>query len=186
MLSAESIEYTKSDVLKTTVVSVVAHVIRQTMQEKELFANEWLISTGGLIVGVAVHGLVMRSLNKMVNLSEPYKTGVADSIRLVTMLLVQKVVKDLVNKGTIVTENIGSWMKNLGLMVAGILIYDMLFGMIMPKFVQDRKELTDTIKLSLPLVVADFVPDFDLDHDTLKTGLATFSGVATYHMLMQN
>ena len=58
MFSPESIEYTKSDVLQVTIVTVVAHVIRQTMQDKELFANEWLISTGGLLLGLVVYYLV--------------------------------------------------------------------------------------------------------------------------------
>ena len=45
MFSPESISYTKKDVLQVTIVAVVAHVIRQTMQDQELFATEWLIST---------------------------------------------------------------------------------------------------------------------------------------------
>ena len=42
MFSPESIEFTKSDVLQVTIVTVVAHVIRQTMQDKELLQmNGW-------------------------------------------------------------------------------------------------------------------------------------------------
>lgn len=186
MFSPESIEFTKSDVLQVTIVTVVAHVIRQTMQDKELFANEWLISTGSLLLGLVVHGLIVRSINKKLNLKEPYKTAVADSLRLITMLLVQKVVKDLVLTKKINFDNIDSWLKSTGLMVLGVLVYDMLFGMILPKFVKDRTELTDTIKLSLPLIFNDFVPDFDLEHDTIKSSLATFAGVSAYHMIMRN
>lgn len=185
MFSPESIEFTKSDVLQVTIVTVVAHVIRQTMQDKELFANEWLISTGGLLLGLVVHGLIVRSINKKLNLKEPYKRAVANSIRLVTMLLVQKVVKDLILQQKINFDNIDSWLKSTGLMVAGVLVYDMLFGMILPKFVKDRSELTETIQLSLPLIFNDFVPDFDLNHDTVKSSLATFAGVSAYHMIMR-
>jgi dipeptide/tripeptide permease len=185
MFSPESIEYTKSDVLQVTIVTVVAHVIRQTIQDKELFANEWLISTGGLLLGLVVHGLLVKSINKKLKLAEPYKTAVADSLRLITMLLVQKIVKDLASTGSMNFTNIDSWLKSTGLMVAGVLVYDMLFGMILPKFVKDRTELTDTIKLSIPLIFNDFVPDFDLEHDTVKSSLSTFAGVSAYHMIMR-
>ena len=186
MFSPESISYTKKDVLQVTIVTVVAHVIRQTMQDQELFATEWLISTGSLLLGLVVHGLVIRSLNKKFNLKEPYRTAVADSLRLITMLLVQKVVKDLAYEKQINMGSIESWLKKTGYMVAGILVYDMLLGKFLPQFVQDRKELTDTIKLSLPVIFNDFIPDFDLEHDTVKSSLATFAGVSAYHMIMRD
>ena len=186
MFSPESISYTKKDVLQVTIVTVVAHVIRQTMQDKELFANEWLISTGSLLLGIVVHGLIIRSLNKKFNLKEPYKTAIADSLRLITRLLVQKVVKDLAYENKVNMDTIESWLKKTGLMVAGILVYDMLLGSLLPQFVKDRKDLTDTLKLSLPIIFNDFIPDFDLEHDTVKSSLATFAGVSAYHMIMKD
>ena len=92
-------------------------------------------------------------MNKKFNLKEPYRTAVADSLRLITMLLVQKVVKDLAYEKQINMASLESWLKKTGFMVAGILVYDMLLGKLLPRFVQDRKELTDTIKLSLPVVL---------------------------------
>jgi hypothetical protein len=189
MLSQESIHYAKLDVLRTIVVIVSSHILVQTIGNKKFFNKGWLISSGGVLLGITIHGLITRNLNKFFNLSEPHKTVVKDIIKVGTMLLVKHLFEMTMNvehKGIFGIENGNNWLMNVMLMVVGFMLYNLFLKDIMPKFLKDRPSLLETVKVGVATIFTDIIPDFDIEPSTLSIIAGRLIGIMSFNTLLPN
>ena len=189
MLSQESIHYTKLDVLRTVVVIVSSHILVQILGNKNFFNKEWLVSSGGVVLGITLHGLVTKKLNKFFNLSEPHKTVVKDIIKVGTMLLVKHLFEISMNvqhKGIFGIENGNNWLMNVMLMVVGFMLYNLFLKDIMPKFLKDRPSLLETVKVGVATIFTDILPDFDIESSTLSVITGRLIGIMSFNTLLPN
>jgi hypothetical protein len=188
MISQENLQYTKLGLLKAVVLIVSSHVIIETLGQKKFFNENWLVTSGGALLGFLIHGLVTRNLNKLINTSEPNKTALSDTIKFGTMLLVKNIFLDLVKKGNASSlfniDSAKGWATNMMLTLVGLMLYNLFLKDKMPQFLIKRPALLDTAKVAITTLFTDFIPDFDIEPNTFGVIAGRLIGVMFFHTIL--
>ena len=187
MLNQTSIKLLQNSLSKTATVGIVVEIVHTYILErkKAAFDDNWLKRTLATMIGFTVHGLLTYRLNNLIKFKNPSHVAAAkDVIFFGTMLFVKEVVLSFIYDTTL---NIFSFYQ-ISLILVGYTIYNLYIIKNQPKLEKGSKwtnSFNDSIKSVSAILISDFLPDQDIEYQTLPVLFDLLVALPVYHMLVK-
>ena len=187
----------KASITKTVTVFILNQLIKRYLLKInfDMFDHDWLQAVLATMTGFIIHDLFTyrirdNIINKLKLDSDAYKGIVSDILYFGTMLVSKEIILANINSREITLNSF----KNIGLVLAGFVLYNLVFKRKSKKSPEDKSTLnnefsstmltlTDTTKTIIAILVSDFLPDYGIDLSTLPTVFSLAISIPFYHFL---
>ena len=187
MLNQTSISLLQGSLSKTASVGIIVELVHTYILErkKDIFDNNWLKRTLATMIGFSVHDLFTYRLNKYIKFKKPEHNAAAkDVLYFGTMLFVKEIVLSFMYDSKI---NIYSFLQ-ISLILIGYILYNLFVVKNQPELVKGSKWTTafnDSIKSVSAILISDFIPDQDIEYQTLPVLFDLLIALPIYHMIIK-
>ena len=194
MITYNSYQMIKASITKTVTVFILNQLIKRYLLKInfDMFDHGWLQAVLATMAGFIIHDLFTyrirdNIINKLKLDSDAYKGIVSDILYFGTMLVSKEIILANINSREITLNSF----KNIGLVLAGFVLYNLVFKRKSKKSPEEKSTLnhevastlTDTIKTIIAILVSDFLPDYGIDLSTLPTIFSLAISIPFYHFL---
>lgn len=146
----------------------------------ENFDKKWVLGTLGLLAGSVVNDLftsnLLDRLNKSGTFNDSNMLYVTDVLNTTVLLTMQNVFVSLVGEGELNLS--ASWFRDLFLVLAGVLMYDVLIHPFVVKNIPQKYVTitSDVLKKTAAMAAVDYMSDLKFDDYPLEAG-TTAAGI---------
>ena len=186
MISQKSVHMMKGSITKTVTVGVVTQLVEKYILKtnEDIFNQGWMNGTMATAIGFMVHDLVTYRVNDMIKLEGAQAKALADVVYFGTMMVVKEYVLAAMN-GTQVSP---TKFQAIAIALAGFVVYDLLVSERQPKLDDEQSQyaqdtFADSIKSVTAILVSDFIPDMDIEVQTLPSIFSLLIALPVFHMV---
>ena len=175
----------KNDLIIVSIIFVIAHYIKEKLilKSNNLFNQAFIKDLVGTLIGFSVFNAIENMLPKL-----PHWFPVS-AIKVGTMIVVKTVVLAIYDKQDVVSKFTESYVINLALVVASMILYDLFVKNILNKngtYSKVRKiaPVVDEVSgKAWEMVISDVMGDGDIEKDTPLNVLTTLGGIVGFHLI---
>ena len=173
----------KNDLVVVTMITVIGHLFRQkvVLKESPLFTPLFYRELAGTLVGFSVYNTISSLLPKMPEYIPQ------NALKIVTMLTVKAVMLAVMNKQPVGKVFSTKFLMNLGIIVGGLVIFDLIVKYVITKAVWDTQgSVVKTLgEKGISTLASDMVRDGDVETETPLSVMTMMVGVLGFAAINQ-
>jgi hypothetical protein len=173
----------KNTVIMVGTVEVISHLVSLAVTKSKPFPQAWVNGTLATLAGFAAHDLFGKQIAGLFKGMKdgPLKNGLKSFVRVATMLVVKRVILS----GSMDSLGDKNFQMNVLIAAGGYALFDVFVKDKLKKSHNKSSVLGPIMMHTFSILIADLIPDQDIEPTTPLAILGIFIGIVGYEYLVK-
>lgn len=181
MFSEKALFDTQVDVAKSATVNTVSHLSNSYRNGDEYFPMPWVYATMATLVGFVIHGLIVSQVIKPATGNEPVDAGLADVVKVGTVLTVSQAINSAMNGQVDFSEG---WMTSTGMTLGAFFAFHVGVAPYLPKVEGRNAMILDLAKSAFTSLAVQYLSGQEMNQEYLLTLTGTLAGFVVFYEII--